>query len=147
MLRRIAERGIRRSASAGDDTALAEETLRILYQRKAFREETGTDEEHYLEGTPPPRHGHPQARATDPGPTADLRTCRGGRVPRRDQAGLMCPVLRLAGGARMGHGGQMAAIPRSSPAPAGARGLPRPSSGRAAGPAPPDACYGCNMIM
>jgi hypothetical protein len=53
MLRRIAERGIRRGASAGDDTALAEETLRILYQRKASREETGRDEEHYLEGTPP----------------------------------------------------------------------------------------------
>jgi len=67
MLRRIAERGIRRGASAGDDTALAEETLRILYQRKAFREETGRDEEHYLEGTPPPRYG-PRARGGPPHP-------------------------------------------------------------------------------
>jgi hypothetical protein len=33
--------------------ALAEEALRILYQRKAFREETGTDEEHYPERRPP----------------------------------------------------------------------------------------------
>ena len=68
MLRRIAGRGIHRSASAGDDTALAEETLRILYQRKAFREETGRDEEHYLEGTPPSRHGHPQAPLRAEGP-------------------------------------------------------------------------------
>ena len=69
MLKRIAERDIRRSAAAGDETTLAEEALRILYQRKAFREETGMDEEHYPEGRPPspprplegPRHG-PKAR-------------------------------------------------------------------------------------
>jgi hypothetical protein len=54
VLKRIAERDIRRSAGAGDETALAEEALRLLYQRKAFREETGTDEEHYPQGTPPP---------------------------------------------------------------------------------------------
>jgi DNA-binding transcriptional MerR regulator len=54
MLKRLAERGIRRSANAGDETALLEEALRILYQRKAFREETGMDEEHYPEGKPPP---------------------------------------------------------------------------------------------
>src|SRR6266851_1838334 len=69
MLKRMAERDIRRSASAGDETAVAEEALRILYMRKAFREETGTDEEHYPRGRPPgpprppggPRHG-PEAR-------------------------------------------------------------------------------------
>ena len=69
MLKRIAERDIRRSAAAGDQTAVAEEALRILYQRKAFREETGTDEEHYPQGWLPgpprplqdPRHG-PKAR-------------------------------------------------------------------------------------
>jgi hypothetical protein len=33
---------------------LTEEALRILYQRKAFREETVTDEEHYPDGKPPP---------------------------------------------------------------------------------------------
>jgi DNA-binding transcriptional MerR regulator len=66
MLKRLAERDIRRSSSADDETALLEEALRILYQRKAFREETGMDEEHYPEGqppppSPPPRHG-PGAR-------------------------------------------------------------------------------------
>ena len=64
MLKRMAERDIRRSSAAEDDTALIEEALRILYQRKAFREETGMDEEHYPEGKPPPpppppRHGGP----------------------------------------------------------------------------------------
>ena len=54
MLKRMAERDIRRSAASGDEAALAEEALRILYQRKAFREETGTDEEHYPERRPPP---------------------------------------------------------------------------------------------
>ena len=54
MLKRLAERDIRRSSSAGDETALTEEALRILYQRKAFREETGMDEEHYPEGKPLP---------------------------------------------------------------------------------------------
>ena len=54
MLKRIAERDIRRSAASGDEAALAEEALRILYQRKAFREETGADEEHYPGRRPPP---------------------------------------------------------------------------------------------
>ena len=53
MLKRIAERDIRRAAS-GEETALTEEARRILYQRKAFYEETGMDEEHYPEGGPPP---------------------------------------------------------------------------------------------
>jgi DNA-binding transcriptional MerR regulator len=71
MLKRIAERDIRRSSAAGDEAALAEEALRILYQRKAFREETGTDEEHYLRGKPPlpprpPHHGPPH-RPNGPG--------------------------------------------------------------------------------
>lgn len=83
MLKRMAERDIRRSAAAGDQTALAEEALRILYQRKAFREGTGTDEEHYPQGEPapppPPRppedpgpgpkaHGHPRPPAHGHGP-------------------------------------------------------------------------------
>jgi MerR family transcriptional regulator, repressor of the yfmOP operon len=62
MLKRMAERDIRRSSTAGDVIALTEEALRILYQRKAFREETGMDEEHYPEGKPPPPpppHGGP----------------------------------------------------------------------------------------
>ena len=56
MLRRLAERDVRRSAASGEEAALAEEALRILYQRKAFREETGTDEEHYPERRPGPGH-------------------------------------------------------------------------------------------
>jgi len=76
MLKRLAERDIRRSSSAGDETALIEEALRILYQRKAFREETGMDEEHYPEGKPPPpppppppHRGPPRGpgRPADPG--------------------------------------------------------------------------------
>ena len=54
MLKRLAERDIRRAAATGEEAALAEEALRILYQRKAFREETGMDEDHYPEGRPPP---------------------------------------------------------------------------------------------
>src|SRR6185437_15908260 len=46
-LKRFAERDVRRAAATGREDELAEEALRILYQRKAFREETGTDEEHY----------------------------------------------------------------------------------------------------
>jgi DNA-binding transcriptional MerR regulator len=60
MLKRLAERDIRHSSGAGDVTALTEQALRILYQRKAFREEAGMDEEHYPEGKPPPPpHGGP----------------------------------------------------------------------------------------
>ncbi len=61
MLKRLAERDIRNSSGEADVTALTEQALRILYQRKAFREETGMDEEHYPEGKPPPPppHGGP----------------------------------------------------------------------------------------
>src|SRR5215470_17603447 len=62
MLKRLAERDIRRSSAAGDETALIEEALRILYQRKAFREETGMDEEHYPERKPPPPPPPPPPR-------------------------------------------------------------------------------------
>jgi DNA-binding transcriptional MerR regulator len=74
MLKRIAERDVRRSSGAGDDTALMEEALRILYQRKAFREETGMDEEHYPEGRhppPPPPHGGPPPGRRPPGGPRD----------------------------------------------------------------------------
>jgi DNA-binding transcriptional MerR regulator len=53
MLKRLAERDVRRAAATGQEDALAEEALRILYQRNAFREETGTDEEHYPQRKPP----------------------------------------------------------------------------------------------
>jgi DNA-binding transcriptional MerR regulator len=74
MLKRMAQRDIRRSSGAGDDTALVEEALRILYQRKAFREETGMDEEHYPEGhhpPPPPPHGSPPPGPKPPGRPRD----------------------------------------------------------------------------
>lgn len=61
MLKRMAQRDIRNSSANRDEEALAEEALRILYQRKAFREETGMDEEHYPHGKqpPPPHHAPP----------------------------------------------------------------------------------------
>ena len=75
MLKRMAERDIRRSSGAGDEPALIEEALRILYQRKAFREETGMDEEHYPQGH---RRRHRRrmaaARHVAPGLLADLGT-------------------------------------------------------------------------
>jgi DNA-binding transcriptional MerR regulator len=58
MLKALAERDVRRSARAGEERALLEAALRALYQRKAFREETGMDEEHYPEGGPPPPPPH-----------------------------------------------------------------------------------------
>ena len=85
MLKRLAERDIRRSSSAGDETALIEAALQILYQRKAFREETGMDEEHYPEGKPPPPpRPRAAARHAALGLPADLGTK--GRWPTpRDQ--------------------------------------------------------------
>lgn len=62
MLKRLAERDVRRSAGSGEETALVEEALRILYQRKAFREETGMDEERYPDGRPPPPPPPPPGR-------------------------------------------------------------------------------------
>jgi DNA-binding transcriptional MerR regulator len=84
MLKRLAERDVRRAAATGEEAALAEEALRILYQRKAFREETGTDEEHYPAGMPPPPpppprphpppppHGHPHGPKGAGGPGASV---------------------------------------------------------------------------
>jgi len=64
MLKRLAERDVRHAAATGQEDALAEEALRILYQSKAFREETGTDEEHYPQRKPPP----PPPPPPPPGP-------------------------------------------------------------------------------
>jgi DNA-binding transcriptional MerR regulator len=77
MLKRLSERDVRRSASTGDQDAIGEEALRILYQRKAFREETGMDEEHYPDGKPPRPPG-PQAR---PGPPPESGTSPEPRGP------------------------------------------------------------------
>ena len=67
MLKRLAERDIRRAAASGEEAALAEEALRILYQRKAFAEETGTDEEHYPGHKPPPPPPPPHGPPHGPG--------------------------------------------------------------------------------
>ena len=58
MIKELAQREIRWAAAAAADKVLSEQALRLLYQRKAFRETTGMDEEHYPEGRPPrPPHG------------------------------------------------------------------------------------------
>jgi DNA-binding transcriptional MerR regulator len=58
MLKELSERELRRAGRDSDQGALIELALRILYQRKAFREVTGMDDEHYPEGhSPPPPHG------------------------------------------------------------------------------------------
>ena len=78
-LKRLAERDIRRAAAAGDQMALAEEALRILYQRKAFAEETGTSEEHFLQPEPQPPRPPPPRPGPPPGPPHGP----GARGPRR----------------------------------------------------------------
>ena len=66
MLKELTEREIRRAGRDADAVALSELALRLLYQRKAFREATGMDEEHYPEGRPvPPTHG-PGPKAAGP---------------------------------------------------------------------------------
>src|SRR5487761_1686020 len=60
MLKQLSEREVRQAGQDGDAAALTELALRILYQRKAFREVAEMDEEHYPEGhPPPPPHGPP----------------------------------------------------------------------------------------
>src|SRR5215468_9861368 len=61
LIRRLLDAG-----AGGEEAALAEEALRILYQRKAFREETGTDEEHYPAGMPSPPSAHPPPHPPPP---------------------------------------------------------------------------------
>lgn len=82
MLKRLAERDIRASSAAADETALTEDALRILYQRKAFREETGMDEEHYPEGKPPPPPAPPRHDGPPHGPVPP-----GGPRPQKGKAG------------------------------------------------------------
>jgi DNA-binding transcriptional MerR regulator len=81
MLKDLSERDIRRAADAGDETTLLELALRILYQRKAFREETGMDEEHYPEGRPPPPPPPPRGPHHAPKPHSGPRDRRGERGP------------------------------------------------------------------
>ena len=71
MLKELSEREVRRAGRDGDREALTELALRILYQRKAFREATGMDDEHYPEGHPPPPPHRPEEHGSGrdgPGP-------------------------------------------------------------------------------
>jgi DNA-binding transcriptional MerR regulator len=58
MLKELAERDVRLGVSRGEQL-MAEVALRLLYERKAFAEETGTDEEHFPDPRPGPPKGHP----------------------------------------------------------------------------------------
>jgi DNA-binding transcriptional MerR regulator len=84
MLKELSQREVRRAGRDGDRRALTELALRILYERKAFRETTGMDEEHYPEGQPPPPPPGPhpppprlksslraESAAEEPAPVAD----------------------------------------------------------------------------
>jgi DNA-binding transcriptional MerR regulator len=77
MLRELAEREIRTAGRDADEVVLTELALRLLYQRKAFREATGMDEEHFPEGHPGP--------PAPPGPPPGHRPGHGprGSPPRR----------------------------------------------------------------
>lgn len=52
VLKDLSEREIRWAAQASDEAMLSEIALRVLYQRKAFREATAMGEEHYPVGDP-----------------------------------------------------------------------------------------------
>ena len=69
MLKQLAEREVRGAGQDRGGAALTELALRILYQRKAFREVSGMDEEQYPEGhLPPPPHGPEGPGPWGPGP-------------------------------------------------------------------------------
>jgi DNA-binding transcriptional MerR regulator len=79
MLKRLAGRDARPAAATGQEDALAEEALPILYQRKAIREETGTGEGHYPQRTPRTSAatggtGRPRAAAPTAGAAAPATT-------------------------------------------------------------------------
>ena len=67
MLKDLTEREIRKVAESADESVLSEVALRVLYQRKAFLEATGMNEEHYPHGDPKPP-GHGPGRHHGPGP-------------------------------------------------------------------------------
>jgi DNA-binding transcriptional MerR regulator len=68
MLKELSEREVRAAGDGDDPARVTELALRLLYQRKAFREVTGTDEEHFPEPTPaPPPPGGPHPPPPPPG--------------------------------------------------------------------------------
>ncbi len=52
VLKELSQREIRHAAMIGDDALLSEIALRLLYQRKAFREAVAMGEEHFPHGDP-----------------------------------------------------------------------------------------------
>ena len=67
MLKELSEREIRRAAEGASEGVLSEIALRVLYQRKAFRDATGMNEEHYPHGDPKsPGHGPARQHARGP---------------------------------------------------------------------------------
>jgi len=80
MLKDLTEREIRRGRDVADEAMLSEIALRVLYQRKAFREVTRMNEEHYPEGDPKPP-GHGPARHNGPGPKEKKKKKKKGPKP------------------------------------------------------------------
>lgn len=71
MLKRSAERDVR--ATAGDEAAVTEAALRLLYARKAFREVAGVDDEHLGRPSPPSPPPPPPPGGPRPGPPTHRR--------------------------------------------------------------------------
>jgi DNA-binding transcriptional MerR regulator len=80
MLKDLSEREIRWGADGADEAMLSEIALRVLYQRKAFREVTGMNEEHYPDGDPKPP-GHGPGRHHGPGPKEKKKKKKKGPKP------------------------------------------------------------------
>jgi DNA-binding transcriptional MerR regulator len=72
MLKELSEREIRRAGEAAVEPLLSELALRLLYQRKAFREVAGMGEEHYPVGDPKSRGDGPDPPPR-PGPRGDKK--------------------------------------------------------------------------
>lgn len=72
MLKELSEREVRRSTETADEHLLSEVALRLLYQRKAFREVAGMGEEHYPLGDPKSRE-HGPGRPPGPDPKKDKK--------------------------------------------------------------------------
>ncbi len=65
-IRAIAERQVR--GASEDDRVLEEVALQLLYARKAFREITETDEDHFPHPMPAPPHERDRGRGPKPKP-------------------------------------------------------------------------------
>jgi hypothetical protein len=68
VMKDLTERDIRGAAEADDERTLVELALRILYQRKTFREVTGTDPEHFLGPAEPHKKEGPKKGEKGRGP-------------------------------------------------------------------------------